>query len=253
MMDTDSIAQLNNNAVALFQRGCFEEAVVNLTAAINRLVWSMQDDPRDQRGVITSYQSCDVDVRPKVALTQSQVETLKQPSCIQHPWSGMLLPVAVEQPVAATGEAYTESAMYSRALMLSEVFLDSSSDHFMMRASVSMLYNLAFLHHWRAIHLGMSSGMLKALQMYCKILKTFHSRRDNPPDIEIVVLAVWNNMGHIYSQLFQVEEARACFDHLRHLLASRTDLHFWIPDQDYEIFVVSALFQGNSLHLAPAA
>jgi hypothetical protein len=114
------------------------------------------------------------------------------------------------------------------------------------------LYNLALIHHWRAIHLGVSSGLPKALRLYEMALEVVQQKGVVPP-MENLALAILNNMVHIHSHLFNFAETRRCCDSLRLILLQRTEIVASLPKEDYEIFFLSAMFQGVELNLAPAA
>jgi hypothetical protein len=59
-------------------------------------------------------------------------------------------------------------------------------------------------------------------------------------------------MGHVHCRLFQLKEAEACFTSLGRLLATVKDARSLL-DEDFENFLLCALFQSNELLLAPAA
>jgi hypothetical protein len=160
-------------------------------------------------------------------------------------------PVAVDKHLTQRELDHTLS-MYSYAVALSDDVQYDSSETYMNQTSVAILYNLAFMHHWRAVFLGISSGLLKALQMY-ELVARIIQPKDCGPEFENLTMAIWNNMGHVHSQLFQLKEARTCFDQLRLLLVQRDDILHWLPKKDYETFFLNAMFQGSELHLASAA
>lgn len=254
-MSCSSVANLNNNAIALFQRGYHEDAVVSLRLAINQLVGNVNTEPVVATpSTAPSFPSCTVpsDDR-KQQLDDSMHRSSYAMQIDEQPcYSEALFAVLIDQPPTSGRESHNATSMYNCAMVLSETPQDFTSEYYVTQASVAVLYNLAFMHHWRAIHLGISSGMPKALQLYSMALKIIPAK-GNLPDIENLVLAIWNNMGHIHSQQFQLDEARTCFDRLRYLLAHRAHLLYWLPKRDYEIFLLSAMFQGSDLHLAPAA
>lgn len=168
------------------------------------------------------------------------------------PRSITLLPVSTER-LGASWMNQAAASMYNCVVALPHVSQDGALENFVFRTSLSVLYNLAFIHHWRAVYLGVSSGIPKALHLYSMALKVI-SPEENSPDIDHLAMAIWNNMGHIYSKLlYQLREAQVCFGHLRHILAHRTGLRCMLPKRDYETFVLSVMFQASDLLLAPAA
>jgi tetratricopeptide (TPR) repeat protein len=252
-MSFTSVTILNNNAIALFQRGYHEDAVASIRLAINQLVGSVSNEPdvvptNTTHFVTSSPMECD----DKQSLDESMHQSSYAMQIEQTRYTEALFPVPVEKSTTSGRETHNATSMYSCAMILAQTCQDCTSEYYITQASVAVLYNLAFMHHWRAIHLGISSGLPKALQLYSMALRIIPPK-GNLPDIENLVLAIWNNMGHIHSQQFQIDEARACFDRLRFLLSHRAHLLYWLPKRDYEIFLLSAMFQGSDLHLAPAA
>ncbi len=246
-----SIAKLNNEAVDLFKNGDCEQAMRGLEAAIKQVI------------SVVRYRSIDNCLEARTCTLRAVKnnglhDAINSPCAYGDPVvsipfpTGVLHSVAVERPTK-TRENKTATALYSFAVNLPEVCQDAPPEQFMTRASVSMLYNLAFMNHWQATHWGISSCIPNALQLYSMALKLIPPE-ENSFYIDHLAMAIWNNMGHIYAQLlFQLHDAQVCLNRLRYLLAHRTGLRCSLPKQDYEIFLLSAIFQGTNLLLAPAA
>lgn len=244
----ETVSRLNNIAISLFQSGCHEDALISLKAAINELVGNVgnQQQGSSQTACASTQSRCYLEnkgYRSRYVSNSGQESQKRNFETIRA--------VSIDQP-ECTRELDHATSMYSYAVVLSEDIRLFSSEACINQASVVLLYNLAFMHHWRAVYLGISSGLVKALQMY-ELVVGIIQPKGYGPEFENLVLAVWNNMGHVHSQLFQLNQARACFDRLRLLLVQRDDILVWLPKKDYETFFLSAMFQGSDLHLAPAA
>jgi hypothetical protein len=146
----------------------------------------------------------------------------------------------------------TAHSMYNRALVLS---LESPKDLSLLvqnqhRTGAIILYNLALVYHNIGIHLGLSSALPRALQLYELALESI-DQGTNLIDVQKLLMAILNNCGNIYTHFHHVEESHRCFEHLRIVLAASTyDATF---DDDYNFFFLNALFQCKELCFAPAA
>jgi tetratricopeptide (TPR) repeat protein len=248
-MISDTIPSLNNNAITLFQNGHHDEAVANLKDAINHLIGRMGNacslaptiSPRPMDEMVED------DMQTGCGTMQSRCEEL---SALTSLYSGFWRPVPVDKPL--TTRECDISSMYSSAAILLESCHERSSSDNVNQTSVVLLYNLAFVHHWRAVHMGISKGLPKALKLYDMALEIIRSK-STEPDMASLGMAIWNNKGHIHAQLFQLHEAQACFSRLRMMLLSQREVLCLLPKKDYETFLLSAMFQGSELHLAPAA
>jgi hypothetical protein len=147
--------------------------------------------------------------------------------------------------------AVSASSLYGFTVLLFDSFQYSSSAECSMdQTSAVLLYNMALIHHWKAVHFGISKALLKALKVYCMALEVINETE--VAGVEVLLLAIWNNMGHIHTQLFQLIEARVCFSKLRLILEDR-DIRRRLPESDFQFFLLSAISRVWEIHLAPAA
>ncbi len=252
-MIADSIPSLNNNALLLFQNGRHDEAVDNLKDAINHLIGRMgKSAPLSTPPSSIAPHSMETSTSEDMQIDcMTQQTTCEELSAFTSQHSGFWRPIPVEKP-PTTRDSDVTSSMYSSAALL----LDSNHENLTKdqanHVSVVLLYNLAFVHHWRAVHYGISKGLPKALKLYDMALEIIRPKCFGP-EMESLAMAIWNNKGHIHAQLFQPQEAQVCFDRLRFMLLSQRDVLSLLPKKDYETFLLSAMFQGSELHLAPAA
>jgi hypothetical protein len=143
-------------------------------------------------------------------------------------------------------------SMYSFALILDPAACVTEFSHHATRAA--LFYNLAHIHHWRAMHLGVSSLLPLALEYYEQAGQAIEKTGgDRDLVIDHLALAVLNNMGHVHCQLLQFNQAQYCFNVLRLMISKRVgSLSLLQAMEDYETFVLSAMLVPE-LRLAPAA
>jgi hypothetical protein len=136
-------------------------------------------------------------------------------------------------------------SMYDRALLVS----DDEQNREVLTAVI--LYNMALVNHGRGINLGRSKFIAKALKLYKLSLEVLLKSEDKERPVNLLLLAIFNNSAHIYSQFFNIEGMRQCLDCMRQVLSHAEGT---TDSEDYIIFFMNALFtRGEELTLAPAA
>jgi tetratricopeptide (TPR) repeat protein len=157
----------------------------------------------------------------------------------------------------SSGESSAHS-LYNRGLMLSVdpcVTSDGSSGALLLTSnqhhtSAILIYNMALCYHNMGSHLGVSSALLKALQLYEMALESIHQGTDLI-QVQKLLMAILNNCANIYTYYRRTEETQRCFENLKIVLAASTiDMAL---DEDYDFFFLNAFFQSQELWLAPAA
>jgi tetratricopeptide (TPR) repeat protein len=211
------VSELNNTAIAFMQQGYYEHAIENLTIAVMLLLHS------DKTPFAAGF-------RRDAVLARKQLHRVK----------------IVASATTTHETQITLGSMYSRAFLL--VNSPANDINYNLLVGV-VLYNLALLNHLCGINQSKKCGLAKALKLYESVLSVIQQQ---PTGIDMyhLTLAVTQNMGQIHSYLFHRNEAMACFECLRQLLSNDNQL---IPEDDFAMFFVSAMFQANELHLAPAA
>jgi hypothetical protein len=154
-----------------------------------------------------------------------------------------------------------EPWMYNYALVVNTEHYDWKTNgisHYSVKAA--LLYNLAFIYHWRAIHLGISSELPLALYHYEMALSAIQQELEHGAvvmDNHHLTLAVLNNMGHMHRQLLQFNQARRCLGFMQLLITSRRNanptLSMLETMEDYEKLVINTMLPPPMLQLAPAA
>lgn len=177
----------------------------------------------------------------------------------------------------------TAYSMYNRALVFAEE--DSQDDTSLLvtykyRTGAIILYNLALVHHTIGVQLGVSAALPHATRLYEMALQSIiiGCSSDSPAatplsdsslsymqnlvsmDVEKLFMALLNNLGNIYTHLYDYQNAQRCFTHLRVVLAacspgppSQNGTSISPEDEEYTFFFLNAIFQGKELCVAPAA
>ncbi|CAB9522809.1 expressed unknown protein [Seminavis robusta] len=152
--------------------------------------------------------------------------------------------------------------LYNRALVLSYTAQYEE-------VAACVLFNLALIYHIRGMTVLLASqrsdNLQKALKLYELAVKIL--QRQTPATVgaeqqqerlvdELLVLALFYNLGHASAQLFSNSQAAAYFGFLRQVLRQNTACHGTdaLQDEDQSFFFFNAmLFQGEQMTLAPAA
>jgi tetratricopeptide (TPR) repeat protein len=240
---SDTVISLNNAAIAYFQEGLHDVAVENLTRAIDLLLRAMNDEP-----LAAMFFSMSTDLQMH---SNSNLES----------WSDLKKTIPQLQlqrvklgpaPCASQEVCISFASIYARAVLITKNYPISYCDKFYNEIGAIILFNLAVISHWRGIHLCKFTELLKALRFY-EMATVIIEQYPGDLDMHHLALAVYQNMGHIHLTLYHRTEAEACFESLRHLLSHVSDIRSVLPEDDFAAFFISAMFQGNELHLAPAA
>jgi hypothetical protein len=167
-----------------------------------------------------------------------------------------VLSMEVTQVDTSMGCVHHALPLYNRALVVSY-----TAEREEIAAVV--LFNLALIHHIRGITLRRPDHIEKALKIYelaIKILQRHDGSMEELLIDELLVLAIFFNLGHAQTQLFCNAEAVSSFDFLRHVLRKYDNTNagnhgtYALQDDDlYFFFLNAVIVQGERLTLAPAA
>jgi tetratricopeptide (TPR) repeat protein len=260
-----SLISLNNEALVLFLEGKLTDAIEILSHAYNSLDLFVDE--------LQSYLFTHAQLMPgsvvhllanaptsKVlhdALDPKSLPALTAcpPSLRCNPNLPLKTPLSMTSFASSSGEGTTHS-MYNRGLILSldpaltvgdASSLVTSNRH---QTSATLLYNMALCYHNMGSHLGVSSALIKALQLYEMALESI-GRVTNLLHVPKLLMAILNNCANIYTYFRQTDETYRCFENLKIVLAASTvDM---IMDEDYDFFFLNAFFQSQELLFAPAA
>jgi tetratricopeptide (TPR) repeat protein len=121
-----------------------------------------------------------------------------------------------------------------------------------------LLYNMGLAYHCQGIRNGTSRELKLALQLYEASLKVFENKRQhfsslyNQADL---LLALINNMGHIFSYFYDLKGMDRCQRHIQTLLESTPEVFelFQEEEEDYTFFASALSSSYYRLDVAAAA
>jgi hypothetical protein len=219
-MSTLKITDLNNGAVSALQQGRHKDAVCLLRTALADL---------KKRFVVPATSST----------IQPNASSQDKPSIFSAPiWS---------EETSTQQQDKTSIFMYSQALILAD-----DEDHCKELLIGVVFYNMALVNHARAIETGKASLLTAALNFYGMAVAVTQSRNGGVTASDYwLLLAVSNNMAHIYLSQACSERLCQCLENIRSLLA--TNIAEEVVDaSDFYFFVANALLQ-ITVDSAPAA
>lgn len=118
-----------------------------------------------------------------------------------------------------------------------------------------LLYNMALSYHERGCQTGESKLLDRALYFYDLAFKTVHENLRRCEHCEFgrfILLATANNLGHIYSQQYDLKRTRDCRDLLPELL-SRVSLETTVMDEEEYVFFFIAMYYFQDVEVIVAA
>lgn len=148
------------------------------------------------------------------------------------------------------GSPHNSFELYSRALLISE---ETESE---VLLSMVVLYNAAIAYHHQGLQF--SGSMMRAMSMYKMTLSLCEEACKNATEgeelfIQVFLMAVMNNMGHIFSHFCQADEESACRSKLHALLYACPKARTVLPESDYLLFFLNASDVSSQHNAAPAA
>jgi tetratricopeptide (TPR) repeat protein len=237
---------LNNSAVMYLQAGRLHEAMELFQIALSKLrdqfVEHQESDwegnqsdcekPIDQGDDEDQYMECEQDIS----------EIFSKPSMSISVFSSV--PVWMPQDTSFL-------TFYDRALLVDI----NTPCHDRELLSAVILFNMALLHHSRGITCGKTDCLERASRLYQIALDVLQKQIEHSTNY-LLLMAIFNNMAHIDSHLFRMEEMKGSLKAMFNILTSDDidDDEFALEEDDYTIFFMNAIF-GNEkeLTVAPAA
>lgn len=219
-----TLSGLNNNGVTLLRNGEHVEALNTFREALDGLCGFMALD--DELADTEAIGPCDI-------LSSVPIE------------KGIFVSDADD----ATSP-HNSYCFYNRAFELPNTPLVESDLEQVKAFSVVMLFNMGITIHHKGLAGGSRSTALlnKALGFYKMILCVHENQEDSraaPPRfafrmLKVLLMAVYSNMGHIFSHFFNVEESELYRFKLQNLLASSPELRSAIASEEYVVFFLNA-------------
>jgi hypothetical protein len=142
--------------------------------------------------------------------------------------------------------------VFNRAFNLpGHSMLKSSADA--SKASATLLYNMGMVWQHLGAQKNNTAALKRALHAY-EMAYTELCQQCNDTFSCLVMLALANNMAHIHSHFFNMQEARQCRDLIPQILVCGSFGSSSVAPDDYAFFLSEAmLFEGRDLEFAPAA
>lgn len=244
----------NNRAVVRLQAGHAREALEMLRRALEEL----KDQFLDGSG------SSSLPVRPPGAILspEDSSDFTLSDTQISFDDEGSLQDDASEHSVPAVQPVPIQRGIPLQQGSLESDFFITSYDKALIisedeqnRETISavVLYNMALINHNRGIQSGRTSLLKKALRLYRMSLEIllkadFHSQLD----VNLLLLALFNNTAQIYSQRYDLDQMRHCLGCMREVLA--TEPEEAANEEHLSTFFMNTMFYpGEEITSAPAA
>lgn len=121
-------------------------------------------------------------------------------------------------------------------------------------ATTVVLYNMAMTYHLHGIIKGESSALQKATHLYNLCVQALDEETlDHAPMMQKLLLATYNNMGHIYSLFCDRDKVSSCKETVAAIMRGFNICY--LSEDEVDFFHLSYLICSDSLELntAPAA
>jgi tetratricopeptide (TPR) repeat protein len=233
-----SIAEMNIAAVALMQQTNHDKAISSFETSLSCLHSQFVGGERDMTLTRPQSQNC------------SGAEAMGFESIISR--------VCINRSQDYSSKEDNLFAFYTRAFVLSadaDIIHGTAGE--VLLAPV-LLYNMGLAYHCQGIRNGTSRELKLALQLYEASLKVFENKRQhfsslyNQADL---LLALINNMGHIFSYFYDLKGMDRCQRHIQTLLESTPEVFelFQEEEEDYTFFASALSSSYYRLDVAAAA
>jgi hypothetical protein len=250
-----NFVDLNNKAVACLSQGHYDESVAALGDALSslKLCRDLEDAAARLEVVQQSYSNPQQFTFPIAGGEQS----VKKAHC---PLSSVALTFTdsqhqQQQKMTAFNSTFS---IFNRALTISNANdLESSVSKNYNRLMTMLLYNMALALHIKAVRTGKTTELEGSLQLYemsFSVLEDAWSQFD-VNDMLLFLLAIFVNMAHIHSVLFNGEKTRTCIQWLKALAANPVFLQLMQRTENSPFFLelLVVLKQERFLVCSPAA
>jgi hypothetical protein len=235
---SNTVLGLNTAAASLLQQGSFHEADVIFHQALQQFTSSIT----------------------------STVSLSKRRFAIN------VLPVPVNKEVSALEESFSPDntfVLYDKSFLFGLVSNhdytnEVDTDTLKLQLSAILLYNWGVANHCVAISTGSTTHLQRSFKIYSRAFAVLNQRgadMDFNDSTTLLLLALYNNMGHCCSHLSEPESAQKCHEYIRSISVRAKRSQQQGFRSEYEIFDTSNLFLNQTgggqcsscLHFAAAA
>jgi hypothetical protein len=245
MASPSSIVNANTMAVSLMQsnrHGEAKEALRRALTCLQQLVGSEEDSEflqnRSPKSEIWSSTGSPTDTTDTIQSDPSN--------------SKIVFGVSIEHPLCNTKTSFLSASpdnlfdFYNRAFVISTNIARELPLVYESVTTAVLLYNTGLSCHGNALRSGSSRELRRSLQLYKMSLRIIqdNSSLHGEDMLQVVLLALLNNIGCIHSHFYDWNEMSECREVLYSLFASSKDLTM----EDYVFFSYVLL---PSYHISP--
>ena len=264
-MELQSSIEGNNRAIARLQAGYTKEALEILRNSLEELkqqfsscsdedVPSLTISPGPCIPVPTSPQPLDnvsnaSDPSTSVSRVQFEEDVSMEDASPGKQGVPVVQPVPILHDLLSRQEfpgSETVITPYEKALIL------SADEQSRETVSAVVLYNMALINHNRGIQRGRASLLKKALRLYRMSLEILFKSDFHSQDVNLLLLALFNNAAQIYAQRYDLAEMGYCLRCMREVLATEPDGPA-SEDKLSTFFMNTMFYPGEEITMAPAA
>ena len=254
----DQIIETNVQGISLMQQSKYDEAIVRLKEGLMALLPQLNEAIANEtmvafetsvKGTRDSPQKSSL--YPELRIDGSIRSTINNRSL----FSVEVLP---KDKVSTNDEDVF--VLFNRALHLSREIKDihENAAFYGQLLSGIIIYNLGLSHHLQGLKTGDSRMQSRALELYLlayqDLMDQCSSRGEKMPTVNMALVSIVNNMGHIYAHFRRYEETSMCRDELSSRLTSLLlDHHPILTAVEYQIFFLNISFFQSELMCAPSA
>ncbi|CAB9508351.1 expressed unknown protein [Seminavis robusta] len=228
---TSTVFDLNNQGIHYLQQGSLGEAANTFQSALMRLREVLY---RTIKADTTQRSSSSSSIDNRIA-----IPTRTGPSSPSNVLQN-------ENQFSLFDQAFILPCRLSESEILLSVDLENL-------VSCCLLYNLALTYHKRGLATGKSKDLQQAVSLYQKAATLGDFVEELAEQSLLQILAVFNNLGHIYSEHFESAQVSGCMDSILMILES-SESYEHLQEEDYNFFSWHFfLYPEIPVWLAPAA
>lgn len=210
---SDRVLAWNNTAIANILDGKPSECLDVLRYALSQVQNELQDEAN---GPVQS-------LKRRLPSNKLSEETEFQSIALQH-----------MVPTTPCDHGNGTFAFYNRM-----VTRDSKQSHTSSHLLCMLFFNLAVAHHQLGLSSGQSAELTTALQLYQLAFSMVEGSASDflLGDQQMLLLALYNNMGHIHSCFCRTAETQACVQWIQQVFLAFPKAAPFLESRDFQFFV----------------
>lgn len=179
----------------------------------------------------------------------------KNKHCSSHQeWSIKAVPIPEIEPTDGVTGPDNVFSFFHRAILMTgddEGLIDAVTRK---NTATVLLYNMGLCHHHKGLVAGKPKHLRQALYYYHMAYETIDDIQPIPELTSYLLLALANNMGHLYAHFFEFSEMRVCYEMFLYVSASISLDNNVIFGDDKQFFCFTMnCFLAMHINAAPAA